>query len=339
MSSRTAHSLLSQPWMLLLAATAISAQDTTTPFTVDPFADPKNDPFNPLKYIASNALTATAMALVLAIALPHTWFTWRVGGRFMLAMVIAEYTYALGIASRFGLHLHPDSNGIYIVQYLFVTLSPCGFIAAEYVLLGRMAKWLGGDRHLLIRPQRITLAFVLSDVTTFLIQAAGGSVSASAHKDPQMARTGSRIFLVGLILQLISFACFMAVYFRFTWRMWKLEPEICKRDAHLPWYNDWRALCAAMWISCIGVLVRCVFRTVELSEGFQGHLTTTESYFYALDVLPLLIALVIYIPFWPGRFIPNDLVMKDVVTESEPVARNSMNEGTLNEVQRDVEKI
>lgn len=56
------------------------------------------------------------------------------------------------------------------MQYLFVTLSPCGFIAAEYVLLGRMAKWLGGDRHLLIRPQRITLAFVLSDVTTFLIQ-------------------------------------------------------------------------------------------------------------------------------------------------------------------------
>lgn len=85
--------------------------------------------------------------------------------------------------------------------------------------------------------------------------------------------------------------------------------------------------------------VRCVFRTVELSEGFQGHLTTTESYFYALDVLPLLIALVIYIPFWPGRFIPNDLVMKDAVTEGEPAARNSMNEGTLNEVQRDVEKI
>lgn len=61
MSSRTAHSLLTQPWMLLLTATAILAQDTTTPFTVDPFADPKNDPFNPLKYIASNALTATAM--------------------------------------------------------------------------------------------------------------------------------------------------------------------------------------------------------------------------------------------------------------------------------------
>ena len=30
--------------------------------------------------------------LVLAIALPHTWMTWKFGGRFMLAMVIAEYS-------------------------------------------------------------------------------------------------------------------------------------------------------------------------------------------------------------------------------------------------------
>lgn len=117
MSSRTAYSFRSQPLILLLAATAALAQDGIPPFTVDPFADPKNDPFNPLKYIASNALTATAMgqsfaaewprilnksfiALVLAIALPHTWLTWRVGGRFMLAMVIAEYSSSFTLASR-----------------------------------------------------------------------------------------------------------------------------------------------------------------------------------------------------------------------------------------------
>ena len=71
---------------------------------------------------------------------------------------------------RFGLHQHPESTGIYIIEYLFVTLSPCGFIAAEYVLLGRLARWLDASTHILIPPQRITLVFVLSDVTTFLIQ-------------------------------------------------------------------------------------------------------------------------------------------------------------------------
>ena len=78
--------------------------------------------------------------------------------------------YALGIAFRFGLHLHPESHSLYILEYLFVVLSPCGFIAAEYVLLGRLARWLKASQHVLIPPNRITLVFVLSDVSTFLIQ-------------------------------------------------------------------------------------------------------------------------------------------------------------------------
>lgn len=78
--------------------------------------------------------------------------------------------YAIGVAARFGLRYNPDSLGIYIVMYLFVTLSPCGFIAGEYILLGRLAQWLQGGHHLLLRPQRVTMIFVTSDVVTFLIQ-------------------------------------------------------------------------------------------------------------------------------------------------------------------------
>ena len=42
---------------------------------------------------------------------------------------------------------------------------------------------------------------------------------------------------------------------------------------------------------------------VELSQGFEGYLATTEPFFYGLDTLPLFIATAAYIPFWPGRFI------------------------------------
>lgn len=43
---------------------------------------------------------------------------------------------------------------------------------------------------------------------------------------------------------------------------------------------------------------------MELGQGFQGFLATTERFFYGLDTLPLFIAIVVYLPFWPGRFIP-----------------------------------
>jgi hypothetical protein len=38
------------------------------------------------------------------------------------------------------------------------------------VLLGRLAKHLGVDQHLLFTSRKITRIFVTSDVTTFLIQ-------------------------------------------------------------------------------------------------------------------------------------------------------------------------
>lgn len=49
--------------------------------------------------------------------------------------------------------------------------------------------------------------------------------------------------------------------------------------------------------------VRSIFRTIELGEGYAGYLATHEVYFYTLDTLPLFIAISIFVPFWPGRFI------------------------------------
>ena len=42
---------------------------------------------------------------------------------------------------------------------------------------------------------------------------------------------------------------------------------------------------------------------LELSQGFNGAIASNEGLFYGLDTLPLFIAIVVYIPFWPGRFI------------------------------------
>ncbi|PPQ98523.1 hypothetical protein CVT24_004014 [Panaeolus cyanescens] len=158
----------------------------------DPFLDPKNDPYNPLKYIASNTLTGIAVALVLVTAILQSICIWRWGAKWMLSMTIGAYFFTLGLSFRFGLHVHPQSKGIYIVEYLFVVLSPCAFIAADYVLLGRLAKHLEADAYLLVNSRRITIVFISSDVTTFLIQAIGGSMTASAN-DPVRALAGSRV--------------------------------------------------------------------------------------------------------------------------------------------------
>ncbi|OBZ80079.1 Protein RTA1 [Grifola frondosa] len=291
--------LLCLLYLVSSASATIVARQAEHP---NEFTDPKHDIYNPLKYIASNALTAVAISLVLATAFVQTWFYWKHGGKCMLSMLIGEYAWAVGFGVRFGLHSNPDNSGIYIVEYLFIVLSPCAFIATEYVILGHIARYIKCDKHVIIPPRRITLVFVLSDVTTFLMQAAGGSLS-TAH-NLSLLKIGEHIFLAGLALQLASFAVFFCLALLFFYRVRRFEPQIWNQDSAKPLMHDWRALAAALALSSIGILIRCVYRTIELSQGYQGRLATTEAFFYGLDALPLFVALVVYVPFWPRASSP-----------------------------------
>ena len=95
---------------------------------------------------------------------------------------------------------------------------PCAFLAADYILLGRIVSHLNGDSHLKpVKPSKVTLFFVLSDVATFLIQAAGGGLSISDNRKTSDA--GQKIFLAGICLQLASFAFFTGLWALFGWRV------------------------------------------------------------------------------------------------------------------------
>ncbi|KLO12619.1 RTA1-like protein [Schizopora paradoxa] len=288
--------------LFLLPAVVIAGFSSQKNCAKDPFQDPKKDPCNRLTYIASNELTTVAVVVYLGVGFSHIFSTWKWGAKWMSSMTFGIFTFVVGFIFRYVLHAHPDSKGAYIVEYLFIVLSPCLFIAAEYVLLGRLALDLNAEQHLLIPPRRITPIFVASDIVTFLIQAAGG-ITAISTDNTNTINLGSNIFLGGLILQLISFVVFVVIYLRLVFLVHRHNPYTWTRDADKPWFSDWRTLACAFIISCIGILVRSMFRTVELAEGFKSNLATSEPLFYGLDTLPLFITVSVYVPFWPGRFI------------------------------------
>ncbi|KAJ7044526.1 RTA1-domain-containing protein [Mycena alexandri] len=310
-----------------LFASLVEAKKKQLPCPANPFLDPKNDPCNALRAIASNVLTAIAFSLVVLVGLIQSFYIRKWGAKFMLAMTIGCFTFAFGIGTRFGLHVHPDSKGLYIIEYLFVVLSPCAFIAAEYVLLGRLARYLDCDKHLMVSARRITIVFISSDITTFLIQAAGGSVSISADT-LSLGEVGSHIFLAGIVLQFASFLTFTCIFFVFIMRVRSQEPETWAMDSAKKWHQDWRALAGAMCFSFVGILIRSVYRVAELSQGYNGHLATTEAFFYGLDTLPLFIAISVYVFFWPGRFIGDGTppmaaapVQKEASIDSNPTQK------------------
>lgn len=69
----------------------------------------------------------------------------------------------------------------------------------------------------------------------------------------------------------------------------------------------------------VGIKIRSVYHAVELSEGFQGHLATSEA-FFCWTLCLCFMAIAIYIPFWPGRILAS-------AQQNEQKAREMEKEG------------
>lgn len=75
-------------------------------------------------------------------------------------------------------------------------------------------------------------------------------------------------------------------------------------------------LCGATTISVAAILVRSVYRTIELLQGWRGYLITRERYFVALDGTMILVALLVYNVLNPGELLRK--ADKDKVLDATP---------------------
>ncbi|GAA5950838.1 hypothetical protein JCM8115_004987 [Rhodotorula mucilaginosa] len=243
------------------------------------------------------------------------WTAWWRSGRprYMLVLTISMTTMTLGFIMRLVYRGGPSSLGLYIIMYMLLLLSPCAFLAMDYMILGRLAVAMGDEAAncLVLPAARIAKFFVWSDVVTFLVQAAGGGLSSGGTES--MSKLGSRISIAGLAIQLASFVFFTVTLIIFGFRVYrrpaysnvvspfrKSDVGFWRRDVIV---HDWRPLYWILLATTVGILVRSVFRLIEFSEGYYGYLAIHEGYFYLLDALPLWISMTMYCFFWPSRFI------------------------------------
>ncbi|KAJ7780593.1 RTA1 like protein-domain-containing protein [Mycena maculata] len=278
-------------------ATGLAADATNTT------ADASDKPIAPA-YIA--------MILFAICGLIHWihFFTVKPIRPFMLSLTLGMTAMTTGFALRVVYTYPPFTIGKYIAWDLFILLSPCLFLAANYTLLAHLAATFDKevtDRCLLIRSSRIVKLFVWSDVTTFFLQSSGGGLTATKN-NPSIANIGNKIVMIGLILQAVSYLLFTCVLIVFGWRVsahfpaaWRPQnPRPFKLLSRQP-IDDWRIVFYIMCTTCVGILVRSVFRIAEFGEGYSGVIATHEGYFYVFDSLPLWLAMTLYCVVWPAR--------------------------------------
>ena len=157
------------------------------------------------------------------------------------------------------------SIGTYSITTLLVLLSPCAYLALQYMMITRLAASLGEEitsHCLLIRSSRVVKIFVTSDVVVFLFQAAGGGLSAAGG---DASKIGDKVGLIGLIIQVISYGLFSILLVAFAIRVRKNYPEHwnATHSEGLRAFNlwskapvrDWRILFGVMCAVSVAIMV------------------------------------------------------------------------------------
>lgn len=201
----------------------------------------------------------------------------------------------------------PDwTLGPYIMQTLCLLLAPALLAASIYMLLGRIILVLHAESHSILKKKWLTKIFVTGDVMSFLLQGTGmcsgdnrnmkqnsltiypgGGIQSSGSLDGM--KTGERIIIMGLFVQIIFFGFFIIVAGLFDRKLRKY-PIPRAFDREIPWRKHLNILYATSLL----ILVRSLFRLVEYIQGNKGYLLRHEVYLYVFDSLLIFIAMVIF---------------------------------------------
>lgn len=228
-----------------------------------------------------------------------------------------------------------DDVNYYLLQYAPLTIAPAFIMGGIYFIFAQNVIMYGRE-YTVLKPMWYTYFFVASDVICLVIQGVGGGMASGAAKDMEDTDPGTWTMFVGVLAQVIAMSVFMIFWFNFLYRLYfrhakDIEGE-WKEKKRSPWnffrillnlrstrtykstqleqfYNEkyvsqrQRKLVPyfplAITIAVIAIYIRCIYRVVELKQGFSGYLITHEVYIMVLDAMLVLIAGLIFVPFHP----------------------------------------
>lgn len=159
------------------------------------------------------------------------------------------------------------------------------------------------------------------DIVSLILQAIGGGGAASANTQAQLD-LGTNIMIAGVSVQVGVTVPFLILFVDFHVRhLLRYRKQVAEggKEAALdsPWDRKLLTLSAASFFSTLMIVTRCIYRVVEMAQGWRGHLATTEVYFGILDGLVILLATAIFVFFHPGFLLPQQTERQRAAAEQE----------------------
>ncbi|KAL8998120.1 MAG: hypothetical protein Q9169_002741 [Polycauliona sp. 2 TL-2023] len=151
-----------------------------------------------------------------------------------------------------------------------------------------------GPQYARFPPKFYYWFFIPCDVLSLVLQSIGGALSSTSEGGSNAAVDVS---IAGLSFQVVVIVVFIALTLEYIWRYRKGQ-KVTPRTT--PLSKGFKIFSWFMTISITFILVRCIYRIDELSEGYEGDLIHNEGLFIALEGVMVLIAAYTLIIAHPG---------------------------------------
>ncbi|KAH6908163.1 RTA1 like protein-domain-containing protein [Coprinopsis sp. MPI-PUGE-AT-0042] len=254
--------------------------------------------------------------------------TWFMLGTVVLCGVLE----ILGWSGRLWAHYDPLGATPFQIQIVSTIIGPTPLLAANFVIFGRIIRRLGSP-YSRITARWYTIIFCTCDVISLVVQAVGGAF-ASMSETLEEANRGGRIMLGGIAFQLAIIVIYSIMATEYCVRYSKNRPIRSFGMKHTEFMargeltSKLRLMLAGLAFNTAYRNFRAVYRTIELSDGWNGRIITTELYFNVLDGAMVVLAIYTFNYCHPGR-----LLAENTASKSE----TSLPLGQVPQGRRDVE--
>jgi len=225
----------------------------------------------------------------------------------LITAFLSGATECMGWGGRLWSHYAPGKLTPYLIQTVTTSFAPTFLIASYFVILAEIIRRLG-PCYSRLQPRMYAMIFCGSDLVALGVQGAGGGLAASAAGNAtESPDKGGHIMLVGIVIQMISITIYSFLAIEFVARYLKDKPF--KRANNQPptgnYYIDakLKMMLVGLGISTVLIYVRSAYRVIELSNGWSGHIITTEWYFNVFDAAMITLAMFCLNIFHPGRLL------------------------------------
>lgn len=247
---------------------------------------------------------------------------------FTICLACGTVLEVIGYVARTLAHYSWSDPNLFLCQIVSLTVAPAFIMAGVYYLLSQMII-IHGEQYAILKPIMVSIIFIFCDVVSLFVQASGGAAAAVSLRLFKDTELGTYIMVGGIGFQVVSMTLFLYFLFDFVYRSFftanskikysfstyclllfntkkgrllrqDLEPFYDVGYKHIRQRSLFNYMPLVIIISVGFIYIRCIYRVIELSEGWRGYLITHEEYIFALDALMVLLTCITYVFFHPG---------------------------------------